>query len=162
MSTEIQHSRNFNESKLYMWRTIIAIAHADGNVCEDERIYLEGVIDRMKNSAGLNNEEYSTLRQDLNQAQDPMEMLTHVEEPRYRGQILYFAHLLAGKDGSVCDSEQAVLDKLENEISKAINIDPIGEQAREDLRAALDESEHASQTGGLGSVIDRFLMSIGL
>jgi len=150
---ETRHARDFNNSKLYMWRTIIALAHADGQVCESERAYLEGVLDRMRESTDISDEQYSTLRRDLTKPHDAMQMLAHVQDPRYRGQILYFARLLANKDGILCEKEQDILEKLEVEIGKDINI---SSASRKKLTEALKEENHTQ--GGFVKAIEKLFI----
>jgi uncharacterized membrane protein YebE (DUF533 family) len=158
MNVELKHSREFSSDKLYMWRTIIAIAHIDGHVCEDERAYLEGVLERMQSSAGIEADDYSILRRDLTNAQNALEMLAHVKDSRYRGQILYFAKLLAKKDGAICASEKALLDKLEEEIGKDIKL---SDDQREELQVVLENKE-AQPRFGLIERFERFLVLSGL
>ena len=161
MTPELTHSREFSVAKLYMWRTVVAIAHVDGNVCEDERAYLESVFERMRDSAGLSDDQYGLLMADLNIQQDALDMLQHVDDPRYRGQILHFAQMLAAKDGVICDAEAHLIERLHVEINRDMDAPLINTEERLELLGALDDDKTKSH-GRFVALVEKFILSTGL
>lgn len=161
MTPELHHSREFSNDKLYMWRTIIAIAHVDGDVCVNERGYLESVFDRMRDHAGLEDDQRTILLADLDQKQDAVDMLSHVEDIRFRGQIMHFAQMLAAKDGVICEKEQALIDRLHEVISKDMNVDPVDQSQRQELLNSLDDDTQKSH-GRFVALVENFLSSTGI
>ncbi len=97
-----------NASKFTMLRCLVAMAHADGVVTDEERAYVSALANRMS----LTNEQRTTLERDLVHAQDVGDLFRHINDPNYRSQVLYFARLMAFKDGILHPSEQEMLDKL--------------------------------------------------
>jgi uncharacterized membrane protein YebE (DUF533 family) len=95
-------------SKFTMLRCLVAMAHADGVVTDEERAYVSALANRMS----LTNEQRTTLERDLVHAQDVGDLFRHINDPNYRSQVLYFARLMAFKDGILHPSEQEMLDKL--------------------------------------------------
>lgn len=157
MQSEIKHTAEFSKSKLYMWRTIIVIAHADGNVCGDERIYLENVFERLRDTTDITDEQYDRLLQDLNEKQDILDMLSQIEDPRYKGQVMHFAQLLAAKDGVICQDEQRLLNQIEHEINQDESIRNVCNDEREKLRSALNGKKNK---GGFINLLDGFIEAI--
>lgn len=157
MVSEIHFTQEFSSSKFYMWRTIIVIAHADGTVCGDERIYLENVFERLRDTTDITEEQYNRLLQDLNEKQDILDMLNQVTDPRYKGQVMHFAQLLAAKDGIICDDEQRLLNQIEHEIMQDENIRSVANKEREQLRSALKGD---TSSDGFISMLDRFIKAV--
>ncbi len=158
---ELEHAKDFSRSKLYMWRTVISIAHADGKVCDEERHYLENIFELMQQRTGLTFRQHNILMNDLDFEQDALDMLAEVDDPKYRGQILHFAQLLAAKDGVICEKEQKLIDHLHAEISRDMEIDTVCKTERERLNSILAQEDYVTH-GGLVSLIEKFLLSTGL
>lgn len=118
---------------LPMWRCIVAIAHADGKVHDKERTYLLGMFDNMQRAKTLTAEQRAVLEQDLEVQQDPFEMLSLVQAPAYKSQVLHFALYLAKVDGVIDPSEQDLIDRLHAQIR-----DKSEETLRAQARAVLD------------------------
>lgn len=97
-----------SNSKFTMLRCLVAMAHADGVVTDEERAYVSALSNRMP----LTREQRATLERDLVHAQDVGDLFRHINDPNYRSQVLYFARLMAFKDGVLHPSEQEMLDRL--------------------------------------------------
>lgn len=149
-------------SQFYMIRAVIAMAHADGVVCGDERAHVEGLIKRMP----FNEEQKATLRDDLDEKQNVSHLLANINEPKYRGQVVYFTRLLAHKDGELHPNEEALLERMKLTVTEGLDIDAI----RADVRGyvAGDMAKHQTDIDaqrpdtGLFGLIDRFLVWAGI
>jgi uncharacterized membrane protein YebE (DUF533 family) len=95
-------------SKFHMLRCLVCMAHADGIVVEEEIAYISALMNRLP----LTEEQRDTLESDLDQEQRLEDLLRYINEPKYRGQVVYFARLMAYKDGLLHPSEQEMLDKM--------------------------------------------------
>ena len=108
-------------SKFYMLRALIAMAHADGVVCDEERAYMAALMNRLP----LNDEQRKTLETDLSEKQNVEDLLRYINEPKYRGQLPYFARLMAYKDGELHPSEDALLVKMHLAATDGLDMDAI-------------------------------------
>jgi len=151
-----------SNSKFYMLRCVIAMAHQDGEVCDEERAYMTA----MARHLPLSDEQRETLMSDLDIAQDVADMFRNINEPKYRGQVCYFARLMAFKDGVLDPSEQDLLDKLHAMATSGLDMDSIraDAQAATSMRMAQHEinlDKHRPQ-GGLFGLFDKMLMAMGV
>ncbi len=122
-----------SNSKLYMLRCLIAMAHADGVFCDLEREYITTMMDRLP----LKPEQRSTLENDFITPQDVGDLFRHINDPRFRGQVVYFARLMAFKDGNLHPKEQELLEYLHLMAVDGLDMDAIRIQAREATQAEL-------------------------
>lgn len=154
----------FSINKLYMWRCIITMAHADGLIHEAERTHLTTIFDNMRSRAGLSQENYILLISDLSSPQDPLEMLKHINEPQYRSQVVYFARLLAYKDGHLHPTEEELLKKLHASVTDGLNMDEIKKEVEKNLSQELtlhDESKIRPEEG-LSNLLDELCLAFGI
>lgn len=165
-STNNQIGIEFSISKLYMWRCVITMAHADGLIHEEERNYLTKIFDNMRERAGLTQDNYILLISDLSDPQDPLEMLKYVNEPQYRSQVVYFARLLAYKDGVLQPSEEELLNKLHATVTDGLNMEEIKKEVQQNVsqELVLHELENDSKRpeGGLYGLIDELCLHFGI
>lgn len=108
MSAEKFDREQVGTSKFYMIRCLIAMAHADGVVCDAERAYIAALTSRLP----LTEEQRRILENDLKHAQNVDDLLRYINEPKYRGQLPYFARLMAYKDGVLYPDEELLLQKM--------------------------------------------------
>ncbi len=157
-----QQKKPVGASQFYMWRCVVAIAHADGKVQAEEREYLGRIFDKM----GLTAEQRETFRQDAETPQDIATLLAHINEPEWRGQLIYFAGLLARADGVLAPSEEQLIKKLRGDQMASLDMD----QIRADVKKAVDDemfqhdlkmSEIRPQRG-LSAVLDSLLLRLGI
>jgi uncharacterized membrane protein YebE (DUF533 family) len=159
---------SFSISKLYMWRCVVTMAHADGLIHETERTHLTNIFDKMREKAGLAQEDYILLISDLSSPQDPLEMLKHINEPQYRAQVVYFARLLAYKDGHMHPTEQELLDKLHAGVTDGLNMDEIRREVQNNVGQDLTlhqveiDSQRPDEGVGLYRLIDALCLHFGI
>ncbi|TAL27995.1 MAG: TerB family tellurite resistance protein [Alphaproteobacteria bacterium] len=155
-------------STFYMWRVIIAIAHADGMIQEQERAYLNRIIGNMDRVYGLTPEQKSAFASDLAapEGQNIADLMRYINDPAARGQVIYFGGLLARADGVLDPREDAILKKLHADQMASLDMDQIRKDTR---KAVADEmfqhdlkmSEIRPQ-GGLVAVLDSLLLRMGI
>jgi len=113
--------------KFYMLRCVIAMAHADGIVTDAERAYISGIINRLNLTA----DQRKTFDNDLFKAQKIEDLLPHINEPRFRGQVVDFARIMAFKDGHLHPSEKELLDKLHAAAMAGVDMDSLRKTVKE-------------------------------
>lgn len=156
----------FENSQFYMWRCVIAMAHADGKVCEDERPFVEDKVKRFATVYEITDEQVQTLLGDLSTPQDVGEMLRHINDPQFRGQTVYFARLLAFADGDMHPDEEALLKHMHLAVTDGLDMDAI----RADAKAAaantvtqMDvQGDQNRPESGLSGLIDRFALYLNI
>lgn len=102
-----------SESKFYMWRAIIVMAHADGVLHQSEADYLKTLFAKMHELNDITEAQYKTLVDDLATPGDIDVITSQIKDPAFQAQLTYFARLLAFKDGQLHPSEEMLLKKFE-------------------------------------------------
>lgn len=153
-----------SESAFYMWRCIIAVAHADGAVQDAELQYLSKVFAGMQRDSMLTPEQSDTLGQDLTTPQNIGVLLKHVTDHGDRHQLVYFAALMAQSNGELDPGEEAII----RTISAGELKDSETDQLLKDVRKALDDlhmkealaKAYAERPRGLRAVVRMVLNKI--
>ena len=149
-----------------MWRCVIALAHADGHMHDKEREYLTRIIGNMDRAFGMTAAQRETFAADLVTPQIMSALLPYINDPACRGQLVYFAGLLAHADGNLDPREDAILKKLRAAQLASLDMD----QIRKDVSAAvasemfqhdLKMSALRPQTG-LSGMLDDILLRAGI
>lgn len=143
MSTLIKRKPNMSQhnhtedhvgtSKFYMLRCIIVMAHSDGIVCDEERAYIAALTNRLP----LTSEQREILQGDLDKAQDISLLFAHINEPKYRAQVVYFARIMAYKDGVKSPDEEDLLKKLHSYAIDGLNMEQIKGDVEKAVNAEL-------------------------
>ncbi len=156
-----------SNSKLYMLRCVIAMAHADGIIAPEERAYVTAIMNRIP----LTPEQRQTLENDFDHAQDMSDLFRHINDPRYRSQVSYFARLMAFKDGVLHPSEQELLDRLHAMTTAGLDIKAIKADVQKAVTAEMNlhdikVDQNRPTRGGhfipWFELLDEFLLRIGI
>ncbi len=162
MTYENLRDEPVSNSKFHMIRCLIAMALADGVICDEERAYITALTRRLN----LTEEQKNTLKSDMTTPQDVGDLFRHINDPRYRGQAVYFARLMAFKDGVMEPSEQDLLNRLHSMATDGLDIETIRADAKKAV--ALDMSQHdinvdkLKPQGGLFGLFDEMMLKIGI
>lgn len=108
-----------NESAFYMWRTLIAVAHAD-NIVTDEEIEF---IARVMEDVNFSDAQTETLKDDIVNAKDVSDMFTGIKNQQDRIQFFEFARDLVWVDGDFASEEQSVMIELYQQHIKETDVD---------------------------------------
>jgi uncharacterized membrane protein YebE (DUF533 family) len=127
--------KDLSDSLFYMWRCVIAIAHADGSIPQQERNYLDTVIGNLERIYGLTPEQDKILDADLREPQNVSSLLPHVTAPEDRASLIYFGDLVAHADGIVTPNEHDILQKLHDDQMKTIDVEKLRKEIESDLAA---------------------------
>ena len=149
-------------SKFYMLRALIAMAHADGVVCDEERAYMAALMNRLP----LDDEQRKTLESDLEKEQKLEDLLKYINDPKYRGQLPYFARLMAFKDGNKAPSEDTLLAKMHATAVDGLDMDAIRAEAKKatlyEMNAHSIEIDQLRPHGGLFGAFDKMMLAMGV
>lgn len=120
-------SEGISASRLYMWRAVVAMAHADGIVTPHEINFL---LEQMKDIS-LSPGQLQTLSGDLSLPQDIHAMFAQITDAGDKRDFFKFARILSWSDGDYAAQEQHIIDVLEQDMHSGDN------------RRMLDESRNA-------------------
>ena len=87
------------------------------------------------NRLPLSDEQYQIMQNDLDVAQPVSELLPYINDPSYKGQLLYFARLMAYKDGVLHPSEEELIQKFHGYATDNLDVESI----RKDVQAAVQQ-----------------------
>ena len=162
--------RELTESLFYMWRCVIAIAHADGTVQDQERSYLAGIIANLDRVYGLTGAQKKIFEEDLATARKISDLLPHVTKPEDRASIIYFGDVLSWADGVLEADEEAVLKKLHDDQMSKLDVEKLRTEIETDLAKrrehrtkdmkALHAQEQAKHK--VFAAIDRLMLRFGI
>ncbi len=97
-----------SSSRFYMWRTIFALAHADGVVSEQEIDFLNKNTENLP----LSDSQREILSKDLVEEKDPAVMFTQVMDGKDREEFFTLARVLCWSDGDYDEQEKRVMNIL--------------------------------------------------
>jgi uncharacterized membrane protein YebE (DUF533 family) len=155
-------------STFYMWRVIIAIAHADDMVDDEERAYLTKIFANMDRVYGLTDEQKKTFAADIDSPtmQSIPELMSHINDPSVRGQVIYFGGLLAHADGVVTAQEDAILKKLRADQMSSLDMDAIRAHVKEAVADEMFKHDMKQQAlrphGTLSAILDSMMLRLGI
>jgi len=149
-----------------MWRCVIALAHADGLVQQQERDYINRIIANMDRVNGLTEEQKKTFAADLETPHSIAELLPYINDPQWRGQLIYFAGMLARADGVLDPREDDIIKKLRADQLASLHLDEIRAHAKAVTADELFKHEMAMNAlrpqGGLMGMLDALLLRLGI
>ncbi len=122
--------KEVSTGKFYMLRCVIAMAHADGIVTDAELAYISGITNRLH----LTDEQQKILDNDLENAQSVESLLPYINDPRYRGQVVDFARIMAYKDGHLHPSEDMLLKKLHANAMDGVDMPSLRKAVQENVQ----------------------------
>ncbi len=141
-------------SRFYMWRAIVAMAHADGVVTPHELQFLQDSLKDISLSTG----QMEILKKDIKFPQDIHVMFSQITDARDRRNFFKLARILSWSDGDFDAQERKILESLE-EVSKSDADASLLRESRQDLQQVdLDEAQWsaAKSSGGLFGFLGRF------
>lgn len=102
-------SDSLNESRFYMWRTVVAMAHADGVVTPHELSFINDYV----RDINLSQEQLDIVGQDILNPQDISEMFSNITESQDKTDFFALARALSWCDGDYDAQEKCIIENLE-------------------------------------------------
>ncbi len=152
-------------SKFYMLRCLVAMAHADGVICDEERAYLAVFMNRLP----FTDEQRNIFENDMETSQDIETLLPHINDPKYRGQLPYFARIMAYKDGELHPNEEALLNRMHAHAMDGLDMDAIRKETAQAVAFEMnahdiniDKFRPEGGVFGLFWLFDRIMLALGI
>lgn len=118
-----------------LWRAVFSLVHVDGEVADEERSYIEGMMDVFHFSP----EQRAEVEADLNTPGDVVGYFKKISSTRHRRQFFIMARTIVWCDGIFHDDERAALEAVKDSLR-----DAVGEYANEirfiDRKPSLSDS----------------------
>ncbi|MFK7839827.1 MAG: hypothetical protein AB8B83_05795 [Bdellovibrionales bacterium] len=143
---------------------MITMAHVDGDFCEKEQAYMYSFMNHSR--VAFTDEQYTKLEEDMVNPKPIEELLPYINHPKYRSQLLYFARLMAAKDGVIDTNEEALLNLIHANAIDGLDMDAIRKDAQKAATYNLNEHDiyidKIRPNSGLFGVFDRMMLSMGI
>lgn len=158
-----------SDSQFHMWRCVIAIAHADGHISEEEQRYLDRAFESLDRVHGLTDAQRAAFDDDIRHAKKLGDLLPLVTEPEYRATLVQIGQMMAWADDELSEDEEHILKSLHAEQLAKVDLDRL----RQDVRNRVEAEKTAHdmkmtalrQTGAARSpvlrAVDGFLGRLG-
>jgi uncharacterized membrane protein YebE (DUF533 family) len=149
-----------SESRFFMWRAVVAMAHADKIVEPEEKELIESYLSKIP----FSEQQKEILRRDLEKQRDVAQMFELITDPEDQGEFFQFARMLVWSDGDYDAQEKKILEYLEHIQMRSLNRDRLREMvklSRQDSRLQrLREDEmlagEASHRLSIGAIFKSF------
>lgn len=154
MSTWI--NQELDGSKFAMWRSAVAILHADGRIDESEKKWLHEKIQKI----GFSDAQVKTLESDLDLGVSFDAVLEHVTDRKDRAFLLHLVRTVGHLDGEYCSSEQAKYKELHEKVMGKLNLSELEEDIIESdydhHKVISSDKKHSLLWRGLDFILDIF------
>ena len=114
-------SNIISQSRFYMWRTVFAVAHADGVVTDEEVKFMARILEDVDFSTA----QKFILRGDIADPKDCEQMFEQITDPKDRAEFFDFARDLVHADGEFGAEEQSVMADLYKKHFQEADIDKL-------------------------------------
>jgi uncharacterized membrane protein YebE (DUF533 family) len=114
-------AKKITDSQFYMWRTLFAMAHADGVVTNEEiRFMVEAMED-----IPFNDDQKKELSADIKTPQDAVKMFEKISDVRDQARFFQYARDIVHADGDYGKAEQELLLKLKKVHLQRADVDKL-------------------------------------
>lgn len=168
----MQEKPPLSTSEFYMWRSLLAIAWADGECGAEEIAYFAKLFDNLPRYYALTQSQRDTLAKDIEAPDDmsPETLFAHINEPGPRTTLILYAQDLVMLDGVLDAREDEILKKLRLWEQPAYDRDALRVEIRKliaDNRAASEKERQAIRTQIRGmhplyDACDKLLIRLGI
>lgn len=136
---------SMSESRFYMWRCIIALAHADGTITPPER---ETIWDALEGEELLSREQREQLDADMDTPRSVDDLLGKVRDGADRQDLLIKARELLWSDDIMGGMEERMMRHLRISVNYGFDINELMREARGDfdpLQMRIDDDTNNNQ-----------------
>ena len=131
-----------SDSRMAMWRSLVAFAYVDGALAEQEKKLLLDCIEKNRLSAA----QRSQLESDINNSIKLKDVYPGITELKDRGDLLTLAQMLLCSGGNFDAARQRVYDEIHNDQEHAVDFDKADKVARINIEEyKLNESFQTQQ-----------------
>ncbi|TVQ82076.1 MAG: TerB family tellurite resistance protein [Micavibrio sp.] len=135
-----------SESRFYMWRTLVALVHADHKVMDEEREFFLGRF----NSIPFTEEQENILKEDLDTPQEISELYAKIDCKEDRATLVYFARLLFWCDGEFHAQEEEILKHLKEKTISKLDLENVMAEVNDEVRRTMNEYDIEMESSGRG------------
>lgn len=97
-----------SDSRFHMWRTVFALAHADGKVTSEEARFMKIYLSRLT----LTPEQHTILKGDIEQRQEVAPLFSKISAEKDIEDFFNFSRLIVWCDGDFGEQEKQIMEML--------------------------------------------------
>ncbi len=173
MTAEALSSReNLGNNQFYMWRAVIAIAHAhaDHNLRPEERAYLEKTLSTLAEHYTVSAEQKKIFAGDMETAQNVYDLMRNINDPECRSSVIQFGQVLVWSGGHPDSEEEAILDKLTHDQMSSLDVEKLRVEINGNISGSRQQNieelkqlhAKAQKSNPLFNVLDKTLLSMDI
>ena len=132
--TEIKQN-GVSDSKLALWRSAIAIAHADGKITNSERALLHDFLQ----GHAFSDAQVKIIDNDLANGFSLDDVFEGITDKRDRAHLINFARILVHVDGDFHDAEKKIMEYITGYHAEAINLHKVLTECRVEARSIYNQ-----------------------
>lgn len=106
-------SKSLSDSQMAMWKSVVALVHADGKKHYDEITFLKDRFSKLPATEEQKQDLLSSIDDEKLSIDDEFKKIT---TPADRGQLIYYARLLFWSDGDFAIQEKQIFETLSTEV----------------------------------------------
>lgn len=110
MGTEESGEFMITDSRFHMWRAVIALAHADNRIDDQEREFADNYLVHVP----FSDEQKVMLRRDLDKAQDVQAMFNKITDRADQAEFFEFARMIVWCDGNLDEQEDKIFEYVKD------------------------------------------------
>lgn len=166
MNGQVEYSEDVkSQSRFFMIRCLIAIAHIDNVMHPAEEIYLWALI----NHLSFEPEQLETIRKAFREPEDIALLAPKIVIPKKKLQLMYFARILVYKDEALHINEIDILERLERFFKSDFDMKEISAKTEAFLKRnkyMKTSTEYGIERAGYVvpwfQLFDEFMLDLGL
>ncbi|MGM0421870.1 MAG: hypothetical protein ACQEQL_02105 [Pseudomonadota bacterium] len=132
-------SEPISNSRYTMWRAIIALAHADHVVTQEEKDFIMKKLE----SLPFSTEQRTQLLEDMEESPDIEALLPDITEPVDRSMLVYYGRLLVWSDGEYALQEEKLLKLMNMNALTQVDLDKALSESKDYARQYADRYEQS-------------------
>jgi uncharacterized tellurite resistance protein B-like protein len=145
-----------------LMRTIIAVAHADGKIHDDEMDHMGKLLYSIGRVYTMTPQQMGTFERDLAKSPNVEITLMGVSDPQQRCMILNFANIITRIDGELHPKENDLIKKLQSLIADTPENrrirDEIQKSVMQEMAAFASDTQQGEKKGGMSTYVLRALL----
>ena len=154
-------SEGVSESRLNMWRAVVALVHIDNTVTSKERQFVENYLARVPFSPS----QKQTLAEDLENPQDVSALFDKISDKANQSEFFEFARMIVWSDGDFDVQEEKIFEYLKDTQMFRLggnNIQALLQETRnsqrlQNMREEAQFKQEAKDTVGIAAIFSKIL-----
>lgn len=138
-----------------LWRAVFSLVHADNEVTEEEKGYIDGIMQVFR----FSDKQKTIVASDLAEAKDVVSLFTALKSERHQKQFFVMARTVLWCDGAFQEAEQAAVERLKAALGSRLEdfrqqLEWLARKPEAGVNGALETGEEAMMKGVVRQMLD--------